>query len=179
MLYKILIGIAAVVAVLVVFIAARPADFSVRRTAVVAAPAAVVFDQVNDFRKWSAWSPWAKLDPNMKVAFEGAPTGAGAVQHWVGNKQVGEGRATITDSKPGELVRMKLQFIKPFEAESTAEFAFKPEGAGTAVTWTMFGKNNFIGKAMGLVMDCEKMVGGQFEQGLAQLKAVAEAQKKS
>lgn len=174
MLKKTLIGIAAVVAILVVVIALQPADFKVSRTATMAAPPAAPFAEVNDFRKWQAWSPWAKLDPKMKVGFEGPPSGTGAINTWAGNGDVGKGRATIVESRPGELVRMKLEFFEPFAATSTAQFTFKPEGAGTAVTWTMEGKNNFVGKAIGLFMDCDKMVGGQFEKGLAGMKAIVE-----
>jgi hypothetical protein len=134
-----------------------------------------VFAQVNDLHKWGAWSPWAKLDPAMKIAYAGAPTGTGAIQTWAGNKEVGEGRVTIVESRPSELIRFRLEMFKPFAATNAVEFSFKPEGNLTVVTWSMTGQNNFIAKAVGLFMDCEKMVGGQFEQGLAQLKLVAEA----
>ena len=174
MLKKILIGVAALIVVLVVVVAMQPADFKVSRTVAMAAAPAAPFAEVNDFHRWQAWSPWAKLDPKMKVGFEGPPSGTGAINTWAGNSDVGKGRATIIESRAGELVRMKLEFFEPFAATSTAQFAFKPEGAGTAVTWTMEGKNNFIGKAIGLFMDCDKMVGGQFEKGLAAIKAIVE-----
>jgi len=140
-----------------------------------AAPPATVFAQVNDFHKWEAWNPWAKIDPAMKETYEGAPAGVGAVYTWAGNNEVGTGRMTISESRPGELVRIKMEFLKPFAATHTAEFAFKPEGDGTAVTWSMFGKNDFLAKAMCLFMDMDKMGGGMFEKGLADMKAVAEA----
>lgn len=174
MLKKILIGVAALIVVLVVVVAMQPADFKVSRTVAMAAAPAAPFAEVNDFHRWQAWSPWAKLDPKMKVGFEGPPSGTGAINTWAGNSDVGKGRATIVESRADELVRMKLEFFEPFAATSTAQFAFKPEGAGTAVTWTMEGKNNFIGKAIGLFMDCDKMVGGQFEKGLAAIKAIVE-----
>jgi hypothetical protein len=175
MLIKILIGIAVTVAALVVVVALQPSEFRVARTAVMAAPAPGVFAQVNDLRKWPAWSPWAKRDPAMQQTYAGAPAGTGAVSTWAGNREVGEGRMTITESRPNELVRFKLEFFKPFTATSAAEFNFKPDGDRTVVTWSMSGENNFIAKAMHLVMDMDRMIGRDFEQGLANLKALVEA----
>jgi uncharacterized protein YndB with AHSA1/START domain len=174
-LVKILIGLAALVALLVIVVALQPSEFQITRTATVAAPASAVFAQVNDFHKWEAWSPWAKLDPAARNTFDGAPAGTGAVFAWSGSSKVGEGRMTITESRPNELVRIKLEFMKPFAATNTAEFTFKPEGDRTAVTWRMFGHNNFIGKAVCLVMNMDKTLGGEFDKGLAAIKSVAEA----
>jgi hypothetical protein len=173
-LKKILIGVAVLVIALVAVVAMQPSEFRIARSATIAAPAPVVFAEVNDFRKWEAWSPWAKLDPAMKKVYTGAPTGTGAVYAWSGNGEVGEGRTTITESRPHDLVRIKLEFVRPFAATNDVEFTFRPDGDRTAVTWSMTGHNGFLAKAAGLVMDMDKMVGGQFEQGLAQLKAVAE-----
>jgi uncharacterized protein YndB with AHSA1/START domain len=178
-LLKVLIALAVVAAVFVVVVALQPSDFRVARTAVIAAPAPVVFAQVNDFRKWGAWSPYDKLDPAMKKTYEGAPAGAGAIYTWVGNSQAGEGRATIVETRPNHLIKIQLDFVKPFAGTAFAEFAFKPEGNQTAVTWTLIGSNNFIAKAVHLFMNMDKMVGGQFEQGLAEMKSVAEAAPKS
>ncbi|HYW70565.1 MAG TPA: SRPBCC family protein [Pyrinomonadaceae bacterium] len=178
MIKKILLGavvvIVLVIAIGCVVIAVQPNHYHVERSATMNAPPLIVFNQVNDFHKWDAWSPWAKLDPNIKTSFEGAPAGNGAVYSWTGNSDVGEGRMTITDSKPGESVRIKLEFIKPFAATSATVFAFKPQGNQTAVTWTMDGENNFVGKAFGLIMNMDKTIGADFEKGLAQMKAVAE-----
>lgn len=178
MIKKILLGALVVivvgVAIFCVVVAMQPAHYHVERSATMNAPAVLVFNQVNDFHKWDAWSPWAKLDPNMKTSFEGAPAGNGAVYSWTGNSDVGEGRMTITDSKPGESIKIKLDFIKPFAATNATLFSFKPQGNQTAVTWTMDGDNNFVGKAFGLFMNMDKMVGGDFEKGLAQIKAIAE-----
>ena len=179
MLVKILIGLALLVVLLVVVIAVQPSEFRITRTATVAAPPAAVFAQVNDFHKWEAWSPWAKLDPAVRNTFEGAPAGTGAVFAWAGNNKVGEGRMTITESRPNELVRIKLEFMKPFAATNTAEFTFKPEGDRTAVTWSMFGRNNFISKAVCLVMNMDETLGGEFDKGLAAMKSVAEAAAKN
>ena len=111
----------------------------------------------------------------MKQTYEGALAGSGAIYTWAGNNEVGEGRMAIIESRPSELIRVKLEFFKPFAATNTAEFTFKPEANQTVVTWSMFGKNNFMSKAIGLFMNCDKMVGGQFEQGLANLQSVTVA----
>lgn len=175
MLVKILIVAALVLVGLILFIATRPANFSVTRSATIAAAPAVVFAQVNDFHAWGAWSPWEKRDPNLKRTYEGPTAGEGAIYSWVGNREVGEGKMTLIESRPAELIRIKLEFFKPFKATNTAQFEFKPEGDGTRVTWSMTGENNFIGKAIGLVMNMDKMIGGDFESGLAGIKAIAEA----
>lgn len=174
MLAKILLVTATLLVVLGVVIALRPTDFRYTRTATMAAPPAAVFAQVNDLHKWEAWSPLAKLVPAAKMTYEGAAAGVGSSYSWSGNNEVGEGRSTIVESQTGGLIRLKLEFVRPFTGTNDVEFTFKPEGAQTVVTWTMTGKNNFMGKAVGLVMYCEKMCGGQFEQGLASLKAIVE-----
>jgi len=175
LLKKILIGFVVVVLVFVGIVALQPNEFKVTRSATMGAPAATVFDQVNDFHKWEAWSPWEKLDPSMKRTFEGSSSGNGAIYSWVGNDKVGEGKMTLTESKPGELIKIRLDFVKPFEDTCNVEFAFKPEGDKTSVTWSMAGQNNFMKKAICMFMNMDKMVGGDFEKGLAQMKAVAEA----
>ena len=175
MIKKILIGLAIVVVLLVGFIALQPSTYRVERSTTMNAAAPVVFAQVNDFHKWNDWSPWAKIDPAMKQTFEGAPAGNGAVYAWTGNSEVGEGRMTITESHPSDLIKIKLEFMKPFAANSNTVFTFKPEGNQTKVTWTMDGDKNFIAKAFHLFMNIDKMVGGDFEKGLAQMKSVAEA----
>jgi len=179
MLLKILVGVAAavvlVVGALALIVAMRPSEFRIERSTTIAAPAPAVFTQVNDFHNWQAWSPWAKLDPDVKNSYDGAPAGKGAVFAWAGNTKVGEGRMTITESRPSELVRVKLEFLKPFTATNTAEFTFKPEGDRTAVTWSMFGHNNFISRAVFLFMDMDKALGSEFEKGLASMKSAAEA----
>jgi len=175
MLIKILVALAVIVLGFVGVVAMRPSEYRVARTATIAAPAPAVFAQVNDFHKWDAWNPWAKLDPAMKQAYEGAPAGIGAIYTWAGNSEVGEGRMTLTESRPSDLVRIRLEFLKPFATTSTAEFSFKPEGDHTAVTWSMTGKVNFMAKVVHLFMDMDRMIGGNFEKGLAQLKSVVEA----
>jgi hypothetical protein len=175
MIQIILIGLAAIVLAFAGIVAMQPSEFRITRTTVISAPAPAVFAQVNDFHKWQAWSPWEKMDPALKRTYEGAPAGTGAIYSWAGNNQVGVGRMTITESRPSDLIGIKLEFLKPFAATHTAEFTFKPEGDQTAVTWSMAGENKFVAKGLGLVMNMDKMIGGQFEQGLAQMKAVVEA----
>ena len=121
MILKILIAVAAILVVLVIVIATRPSEFRVERAATISASAPVVFAQVNDFHKWEAWSPYAKRDPGMKKTFEGAPAGVGAIYTWSGNHEVGEGRTTIIESRPGELIRIKLEFVRPFARTSRSE----------------------------------------------------------
>jgi Polyketide cyclase / dehydrase and lipid transport len=178
MLKKILLGLAAVIALLAIVIATRPAEFSVERKTTIQAAPELAFARVNDFHHWNEWSPWDKLDPEMKRTFEGASTGAGAIYGWTGNDQVGEGRMTIEESKPNEFVRIKLEFIKPFAVTNSTTFTFAPAGEGTLVTWKMEGHNNFVTKAFSMVMDMDKMVGGDFERGLAALKEGTEAEAK-
>ena len=179
MLLNVVIGIVVVFAVVVigfVIVAAlQPTNFHISRQATIAAPPAAVFPHVNDLSKWRAWSPWENLDPDLKRTYEGPSSGEGASYAWVGNSQVGEGRMTITESKPNDLVRIRLEFIKPFQATNQSEFTFEPSGGQTAVTWSMTGKNTFMGKAMSLVMNMDKMIGKNFEDGLAKLKNVSEA----
>jgi hypothetical protein len=174
MFLKILIGLAIVIGVFLVVVAMQPSQFRVTRSATISAPPSAVFPHVNELRKWDAWSPWAKLDPNAKNTFEGPPAGLGAAMAWEGNKEVGKGRMTITESRPNELVRFKLEFYEPMAATCESEFSFKTEGNQTILSWTMSGKNSFMCKAVGLFMNCDKMVGGQFEQGLSKLKSVVE-----
>ena len=164
MLIKILIVVAVIVVVFVIVVVLQPSEYRVARTATLSAPPTAVFTQVNDFHKWAAWNPWGKIDPAMKQNYEGAPAGVGAIYTWAGNNEVGEGRMTITESRPSDLIRIKMEFFKPFAGNSTAEFTFKPEGNQTAVTWSMTGQNNFMAKAIHLFMNMDKMIGGQFEK---------------
>ena len=175
MLKKILIALGAIVVVFAGVVAMQPAEFRVVRTATISAPAADVFARVNDFHNWEAWSPWAKRDPAAKNSFDGPSAGTGAILRWAGNQEVGEGSMTITESRPSDLIRIKLEFVKPLAGTSNVEFTFKSEGDQTAVMWSMVGQNGFIGKALCLFMNMDKMIGGDYEKGLAQMKSVVEA----
>ena len=174
LIIKILAVLAVIILVFLVIVATRPADFRVERSTTILASPIDVFGEVNELKRWDAWSPWMKLDPNAKSTYEGPPAGTGAAMAWAGNRNVGEGRMIITESRPPELIRFRLDFYKPMAGTSTAEFSFKPEGEQTVVTWAMFGKNNFMAKAFGLFVNCDNMVGSQFEKGLASMKSISE-----
>jgi Polyketide cyclase / dehydrase and lipid transport len=174
MILNILIALAVIFIVLIVIVALQAPDFRYTRSIIISAPASTVFAQVNDFHNWKAWSPWVKYDPAAKNFFDGPSAGKGAIFKWSGNNRIGEGINTIIESRQSELIKIKIEFLRPFKATNTAEFTFKTENNQTVVSWSMFGKNNFMSKAMGLIMNCEKMIGGQFEEGLANLKSVAE-----
>lgn len=174
MLTYILIGVAVLVAAFLLTAALQPADFRTARKINISAPPDAIFGWVNDLHKWQEFSPWAKMDPNAKNTFEGPSAGVGAIFSWEGNKQVGAGRMTIVESKPNELVCFKLEFLKPFAATNVVDFTFVPEGESTTVTWAMCGERNFMMKAFGLIINCDKMCGDQFNKGLATLKSLSE-----
>jgi hypothetical protein len=174
MLPWILLALGALIVIFVVIVALQPAEFRIARSAMIAAPPAATFAQVNDFHNWQHWSPWEKLDPTMKKTYEGAPSGSGAIYSWSGNSTAGEGRMTLLESHPSDLIRIKLEFLRPFKATNAAEFTFKPEGDRTLVTWSITGQKNFIFKAVHLFMNMDKMLGGEFEKGLTQMKSIVE-----
>jgi hypothetical protein len=179
MLLKILLGLGFVILVILVVAAFRPSTYHVERSVMIAAPAEDLFPHVNDLRKTHVWSPWVKLDPEAKYTFEGPPAGVGAVNTWAGNSNIGEGRQTIIESRPPNLVRIKLEFFKPMPGVSTVEYHLKSLGNNqTTVTWSMDGTNNYIGKVMCLFMNMDRMIGSQFEKGLADLKTLAESASK-
>jgi Polyketide cyclase / dehydrase and lipid transport len=176
MLKKIGIAAAVLVVALAVLIATRPATYRVSRSATVAAPAAVAYAQVADFHRWEAWSPWAKLDPGMQSSYAGADGAVGSSYEWKGNEKVGEGRMTISEARPPESLAIRLEFLKPWKSTSATRFEFAKVASGTRVTWSMDGENDFLGKAFSLFTDLDKMIGSDFERGLAKLKTVAESQ---
>ncbi|MFL5311073.1 MAG: SRPBCC family protein [Myxococcales bacterium] len=176
MLKKLLLAVVVVLAAFALFVATRPASYRVSRSAAIAAPAPIVYAQVADFRQWEKWSPWAKLDPSMKTTFEGPTAAPGSSYTWSGNDKVGEGKMTIVAARRGEMVRIRLEFVKPFASTNSTAFTFAPKGGMTETTWTMEGHNDFAGKAFSVFMNMDKMIGNDFEKGLSQLKAVAEAE---
>lgn len=174
MLRNILIVLVVLVLGFLGFVATRPDDYSVQRSALVSAPPAIVYAQVADFHQWGAWSPWEHLDPNMQRQIAGPePGGVGATYAWAGSDKAGEGQMTITEATPAERVVIKLDFIKPWASTCTTTFGFAPEGAGTRVSWTMSGKHDFMSKAMCVFMPMDKMIGPDFERGLASLDSVS------
>lgn len=174
MIKKILVVLALLIAGVLVAGAFRPDMMHVTRSTTIAAPPSAVFGVVNDFRRWNEWSPWAKLDPEMKVELEGPPTGVGAIYKWNGNNDVGEGSTTLVESVPDQKVGMKLAFVRPFPGESDVRFTFEPEGGGTKVTWAMDSPQPYPAKVVGMFIDCEKMCGDSFVEGLNNLKAIVE-----
>jgi hypothetical protein len=170
----ILLAVVLIALIFVVVIAGQPDEFTISRAAKISAPPEKIFPHVNDLHRWAAWSPWAKLDPNAKNTFTGPDAGIGAAMAWAGNKKVGAGRMTITESQPSDLIRLRLEFLKPFQATNAAEFNFSGQTGGTVLTWSMTGKNSLMARIFGLFMNCDKMVGGDFEKGLASLKAITE-----
>ena len=175
---KILSVLAAIVMVVVVAIlgyaATKPDSFRVERTATIKAPPDRIFALIANLRGWSVWSPYEKKDPDMKRAFNGPENGKGAVYEWDGDKNVGRGRMEIVEATPPTKIVIKLDFIKPFEGHNTAEFTLVPTDDNTTVTWAMYGPSPYVAKVMGTLFDMDKMIGNDFEAGLANLKTTAE-----
>ena len=173
-MFKFLFLLILVIAGLAGYVALQPDNFRIERRMTVDAAPQEVFAQVNDFHKWDDWSPWAKLDPDATVAFEGPRAGQGAVFKWAGNDKIGQGTMTLVANKPGEFVRIDVEIVKPFEGKSTSEFTFRPQGERTQVTWASYGPMDYLSKAMCLIMSMEKVLGPDMEKGLVRMKAVAE-----
>jgi uncharacterized protein YndB with AHSA1/START domain len=180
MLKTILLSLLAVlvigIAVVLILALMKPDRFQVQRSIAINAPPERIFPLISDFRAWAAWSPWEKKDPNLKRTFSGAESGVGAVYAWEGDKNVGTGSMRIVEADAPGKVGLKLDFIKPFEAHNDVVFALQPQapGAATNVTWTMTGPVPFFAKIIHVFFNMDRMVGGDFEAGLAALKAQAE-----
>lgn len=162
------------IVVVLVLAAMKPDEFRVERSVSITAPSDRIFPLINDLRAFGTWSPFEKMDPDMKRTYSGPEAGVGAVYAWQGNSNAGAGQMTITDSVPNEKVVLALDFSKPFEAHNTVEFTLVPDGENTKVTWAMSGPVTFLPKILHVVFNMDKMVGGDFEAGLANLKAIAE-----
>ncbi len=169
-----LIIVVLLIAALLVSAATRPDTFHIERSTNIAAAPENIFPLINDFTNWDSWSPWAGKDPNMKTLISDTTSGQGASYAWEGNKQVGAGSMTIIDSSPPEKVGIQLNFIKPFKAQNTATFTLAVQGEKTSVTWALDGPQQFMNKLMGLFMNMDRMVGKDFETGLASMKSLAE-----
>ena len=157
------------------YAASRPDEFRIERRARINATPDKIFPLLNDFKRWSVWSPWEKLDPNLTRRYSGAENGQGAIYEWEGNKKVGKGRMEIRKVVPASSVVITLDFMEPWAAHNTAEFTLAPASSATDVTWTMHGPNLFMTKLMGVFMSMDKMIGKDFERGLANLKQAAES----
>lgn len=161
------------VAGVLIYATTKPDSFRIERSTTIKAPPEKISAYLSDFKQWAAWSPWEGKDPAMKRTFSGAASGKGAIYGWEGNKNVGTGRMEILDVQP-QKVTIKLDFISPFEAHNTTEYSLAPLGDSTKVTWAMFGPSNYMSKVMSVFMSMDKMVGPDFEAGLAKLKTAAE-----
>ena len=175
MLTAILLAVVAIVAVVLMLASRQPDSFRVERRATINASPDRVFPLINDFHRWDAWSPWEKLDPAMQKAFDGPPSGVGSSYAWKGNSKAGEGRMEIVDSRPASRVGLKLDFLKPFKSSNTTDFDLAPSGNGTDIRWSMSGPHTMMSKVMCLFTSMDRMVGKDFEEGLANLKREAEA----
>ncbi len=153
----------------------QPDEFKVERSTVINAAPAVIFAEVNNLKQWEAWSPWVKKDPAASIAYSGPAAGVDSSMTWDGNHEVGKGTMTIEESDAPSRIKMRLDFEKPMKSTSYSDVTFALQDGATLVTWSMYGPNNLIGKMIGMVIDCEEMVGDAYEEGLASLKAVAEA----
>ena len=173
-MFKIIVtALTVVVAAILIMAATRPDSFRVERSIRVSAPPEKIFHYVNDFHQWGVWSPYEKLDPSMKRTFGGAAAGKGAVYEWDGNSKAGQGRMEIIDSDEPARIVIKLDFIKPITGHNRATFNFRPAGSGTQVTWSMDGPTPYIAKLMGLFFNMDRLIGADFESGLANLAAVS------
>ncbi len=168
-------GVVVLVVAVLGYAATRPDAFRIERTARIQAPPERIYALIHDFHTWKSWSPWEKLDPGMQKTYSGAANGKGAVYEWDGNKQVGKGRMEITEASSPSRVLIQLDFFKPFEAHNTAEFTLKAQGKGTDVTWAMSGRKPYLFKVMSLFCNMDKMIGKDFETGLANLRGLTEA----
>jgi uncharacterized protein YndB with AHSA1/START domain len=174
MLKKILFTLTALLALLLLYAAARPDTFRVERRILIQAPPEKVWAELGDLRRWQGWSPWERMDPQMKRSYSTPSTGRGATYAWEGNTQVGQGRMAIVEADAPARLVIKLDFIQPFEAHNTAEFTLMPQAGATEVSWVMRGPNTYVGKLMQVFVDMDQMVGRDFETGLANLKTLAE-----
>jgi uncharacterized protein YndB with AHSA1/START domain len=175
MITILLIAVIVALAAALAYAASKPDTFTVQRSVLIDAPPEQIFPLMDDLRAQSAWSPFEK-DPNMKRTHSGPARGPGAVYAWDGDRRVGAGQIAITSSTPPTKVVLALQMVRPFKADNSVEFTLDRSGIGTRVTWAMRGRQPFMAKLMGLVMNCDKMVGTQFEEGLANLKTLVETQ---
>ena len=167
--------LAIAIAVVLILAATKPDAFSVQRAIAIRAPAEKIFPLINDFHQWGSWSPYENKDPAMKRSYSGASSGKGAVYGWDGNSNVGSGRMEILETSAPANIVIKLDFFKPFEGHNTAEFTIRPQGDATDVTWVMHGPAPFISRLMQVFMNIDRMIGKDFEIGLANLKRLTES----
>jgi uncharacterized protein YndB with AHSA1/START domain len=173
MLKKILIGIAAVLAVILLIAALKPAEMTVTRELAISASPEKLFPYINNSRKSYEWMPWSEGDSDIKIEYSGPAEGLGAKSSWEG-KQMGVGNSEVVESITNQIVKTKLSYTEPFAMSQLAEISLLPTNGGTVVKWSVSGQNNFFFRLMGIFVDCDKMIGGEFEKGLKKLKTLAE-----
>jgi uncharacterized protein YndB with AHSA1/START domain len=174
MIKAILTALVLVVLALLAFAATRPDSFRVERSARIEAPPEKIFPLIDNFHQWEKWSPWEKADPALKRTYSGSEHGVGAIYRWDGNKDVGQGQMEIIESTPPGKLRIKIDFMSPFEGHNTVEFTLEPQGSGTIVRHAMFGPSPYLSKLLGLFFNMDNMIGGKFEEGLVNLRSLAE-----
>ena len=170
-----LAGLALLVLALLIYAASKPDTFLVQRSILVKAPPEKIFPLIDNFHQWKKWSPWEKVDPALKRTYSGAESGIGAIYQWDGNKNIGQGQMEILEMRPPTKLRIKIDFLAPFEGHNTVEFTLEAQGDSTLVSHAMFGPSPYISKLMGIFFNMDKMIGDKFEEGLHSLKAIAEA----
>jgi len=174
---KFLLSFGIIVLVFTAYVASRPGKFKVERSAVVNASPSKIFPYLSSFKRGSEWSPYEKIDPNMKTSYSGPAAGVGATMQFSGNNKVGEGQLEILKVIPNSLVEIRLAMVKPLSGINIIQYRLSPEGSSTRFSWSMVGDRNFLSKLVGIFIDCEKMVGDQFEQGIRNLKLIVENHK--
>jgi uncharacterized protein YndB with AHSA1/START domain len=174
MIKQLLLVVLAIVALILVRAAFIPGTFRVERSTTIKAPPEKVFALINDFHNFGVWSPWEKLDPNMQKSITGTPSGKGAIYEWSGNSKAGAGRMEILESTPSSRILIQLDFIKPIAGRNTSEYTIVPQGDSTKVTWAMYGPSPYVSKIMQVFVSMDGLIGGDFEKGLAAMKAAAE-----
>ncbi|AMK76975.1 MULTISPECIES: SRPBCC family protein [Methylomonas] len=174
MIKTILIVLAVVIACILIYAATKPDTFRVQRSITIKATPETIFPLISDLHNMQTWSAWEKVDPGMKRTYSGAASGPGAVYEWDGNQDIGQGRMEIIDAMPPAKITIRMDFIKPFPAQNTLEFVLQTEGDSTRVTQAIFGPSPYLSKVMSLVFSMDKMIGGKFEESLAELKTITE-----
>ena len=174
MIKTIALSIVVLLAALLIYAATKPDSFRIERTVAIKAPPEKLFALINDFHQWDSWSPWEKIDPALQRTYSGAASGKGAVYEWNGNKDIGQGRMEIVESSPSSKILLNLDFVTPFEAHNVVEFSLSADGDSTTVTQAMYGPSPYISKLMTIFFSMEKIVGDKYEEGLDNLKKLAE-----
>jgi len=175
MIKVIFAGLTLLILALLIYAATKPDTFRVERSTHIKAPPEKIFPLIDNFHQWEKWSPWEKVDPALKRTYSGANSGKGAIYQWDGNKNIGQGQMEIIESTPPGKLRIKIDFLAPFEGHNTVEFTLEAQGDGTLVSHAMFGPSPYMSKLMGIFFNMDKMIGDKFDEGLVSLKALAEA----